>query len=109
MSIPLIPDELPFSAEEVRSALRRWLPERDADEAADAIIESAASYVEGCLVRSGEFYVAADLLEWWEANRGGYESFPLFDEWRARPRTRREVSFIRLMRDRYDEIFPHQP
>ena len=29
MGTPLIPDELPFSAEEVRSALGRWLPERD--------------------------------------------------------------------------------
>lgn len=58
---------------------------------------------------AGEFYAAADLLEWWEANREGYEPFPLFDEWRARPLTRREVSFMRLMRDRYDEIFPDQP
>jgi hypothetical protein len=55
---------------------------------------------------AGEFYVAADLLEWWEANRGGYEQLPLFDEWRARPSTRREVSFMRLMRDRFEELFP---
>ena len=58
---------------------------------------------------AGEFYAAADLLEWWEANRGGYEPFPLFDEWRARALTRREVSFMRLMRDRFDEIFPDRP
>ncbi|HEY9515739.1 MAG TPA: hypothetical protein VIQ74_08685 [Gemmatimonadaceae bacterium] len=58
---------------------------------------------------AGEFYAAADLLEWWEANREGYEPFPFFDEWRARALTRREVAFMRLMRDRYDEIFPDQP
>jgi hypothetical protein len=58
---------------------------------------------------AGEFYAAADLLEWWEANREGYEPFPFFDEWRARALTRREESFMRLMRDRYDEIFPDQP
>ncbi len=55
---------------------------------------------------AGEFYSAADLLEWWDANRGGYEAFPLFDEWRARALTRREVSFMRLMRDRYEDLFP---
>lgn len=58
---------------------------------------------------AGEFYAGADLLEWWEANRGDYEPFPLFDEWRARALTRREVSFMQLMRDRFDEIFPDQP
>ena len=52
MGTPLIPDELPFSAEEVRLALRRWLPERDAEETADAIIESAAFHVEECLERA---------------------------------------------------------
>jgi len=68
---------------------------------------------EGALPRTtwpaGEFYAGADLLEWWEANREGYEPFPLFDEWRARALTRREVSFMRLMRDRYDELFPDLP
>ena len=68
---------------------------------------------EGALPRTtwpaGEFCAAADLLEWWQANRGSYESFPLFDEWRARALTRREVSFMRLMRDRYDELFPDEP
>lgn len=58
---------------------------------------------------AGEFYAGADLLEWWEANRGEYEPLPLFDEWRARTGTRREVSFMRLMRDRYDELFPSDP
>ena len=68
---------------------------------------------EGALPRTtwpaGEFYAAADLLEWWETNRESYEPFPSFDEWRARPLTRREVSFMRLMRDRYDELFPDLP
>ncbi len=58
---------------------------------------------------AGEFYAGADLLEWWEANRKAYEPFPLFDEWRARALTRREVGFMRLMRDRHDELFTDEP
>ena len=56
-----------------------------------------------------EYYLPADLLDWYEANRTRYEAYPLFDEWRSRKRTRREVSFMRLVRDRYDELFPEEP
>ena len=57
-------------------------------------------------LRTEVVYEAADLLEWYEANRANYEPYPLFDEWRARKRTRREVIWMRLVRDRRDELFP---
>jgi hypothetical protein len=57
-------------------------------------------------LRTEVVYEAADLLEWYEANRATYESYPLFDEWRARKRTRRDVSWMRLVRDRRDELYP---
>lgn len=41
MSTPLIPDEFPFTAEEVRAAVRRWRAEEEAENAAEAIVESA--------------------------------------------------------------------
>jgi hypothetical protein len=55
--------------------------------------------------RTDVVYEAADLLEWYEANRANYEHYPLFDDWRARKRTRREVSWMRLVRDRGDELY----
>ena len=52
------------------------------------------------------WYETANLLDWFEVNRERYESYPFFNEWRGRKRTRREVSFMRLVRDRPDEAFP---
>jgi hypothetical protein len=52
-----------------------------------------------------EAYLPADLLDWYEACRARYEPYPLFEDWRARKRTRRDVSFMRLMRDRFDDLF----
>lgn len=51
-------------------------------------------------------YEVADLLDWYEANRANYEPYPFFDDWRARKRTRREVIWMRLVRDRRGELFP---
>lgn len=54
----------------------------------------------------GEFFEPADMLEWFEANVNAFEHLPLFDDWRARTRTRREVAWMRLARDRFDDVFP---
>ena len=56
--------------------------------------------------RGEPHYECANLLEWFETNRNQYEHYALFDEWRRRKRTRREVSWMRLVRDRYDEVVP---
>jgi hypothetical protein len=56
--------------------------------------------------QSGEFFEPADMLEWLETNANRFERLPLLDDWRARARTRREIAFMRLVRDRFDELFP---
>lgn len=58
--------------------------------------------------RGEELYECADLLQWFETNRASYETYALFDEWKARTRTRREVAWMRLVRDRYDEVRPER-
>jgi hypothetical protein len=34
--------------------------------------------------KGNRLYFGPDLYLWWEANRGKYEAFPLFDEWSQR-------------------------
>ena len=54
MSTPLIPDEFPFTTEEVRAAARRWMPEDYAEDVAEAFIDSATDHREWCVKRSEE-------------------------------------------------------
>ena len=53
---------------------------------------------------TAEVYLSADLLEWYESNRNRFEAYPLFDDWRGRKRTRRDIAWMRMKRDRADEL-----
>lgn len=54
MGTPLIPDEFPFTADEVLAATRRWRPEDEAEDVAEAFVDSATFHREWCEERSEE-------------------------------------------------------
>ncbi|HET7550059.1 MAG TPA: hypothetical protein VFK04_02140 [Gemmatimonadaceae bacterium] len=54
MGTPLIPDEFPFTADEVLAATRRWRPEDVAEDVAEAFVDSATFHREWCEERSEE-------------------------------------------------------